>query len=77
MPTEYHVDPDTTDLIVDLVAGAAVDLIGTPAGVVVPASSLLKLAARLSASGVTVPDNAELSALQTEMRKRGELPEVG
>jgi hypothetical protein len=75
MTAEFNVDAETTDLIVELLGGAAVNL-GAPATVVVPAVALLKLGGRLAANGVTVPDNADLEALQVEMRTRGELPDL-
>lgn len=74
--TEYSCDPQTADMIVELLAGAATSL-GTPATVMVPASALIKLGIRLSIGGVSIPDNAALSAVQDEMRTRGELPEIG
>lgn len=72
---EFMCDPDTTDMIVDLIGNAAADL-GTPTSVIVPAAALLKLGGRLAASGVTIPDNADLAALQDELRKRGDLPDL-
>lgn len=74
--SDFNCDPETTDMLVDLAAAATVSAGLASSGIVVPAAGLLKLIARLSANGVSIPDNDALSALQNEMRERGELPEV-
>lgn len=72
---EFNLDQETAALIVDMLGEAALGL-GASTTVVVPAAAVLKLVGRLTANGVTIPDNAALSEIQEQMRERGELPDV-
>lgn len=73
--SEFSIDQETADLIVEMLGEAAIGL-GASASIVVPAAAVVKLAGRLAANGVTIPDNPALTRMQELMRERSDLPDM-
>lgn len=73
MSNEFFSDSETQEAILDMAVGIAGSL-GVGATITVPAVVVAKLILRMSASGVEIPDNVDLTSLQEELRSLGKLP---
>jgi len=69
----FFADPETQEALLGMAAGVAGSF-GVASTITIPATVLAKLVIRMADSGVEIPSNIDLTALQDELRNLEELP---